>query len=151
MNKKMLENLEKKLGVATKIVEDLDLEELSIKETEIEHVEKTDEIFSNDLLKKDFLMVRQNLISLISKGQTLFDKTSELDLTELKASQIEALATLQKTISENLKMLIEIYRDIVEIENKRNNKNEVPQLVNTGTLNQVLFNGSTLDLLNALK
>jgi len=162
MKSKMLENLEKKFNVATKLAEDLELLSVEVGIPDLEPIsencEEITEVFSLRQLKQDAELVHRNLRSLVLKGQRIMDQTDALDIADLKASQIESLSSLQNTIANNLKLIIDIYKQIAEIEKIKGttlNKfsGEQPSMVNTGTVvnNQILFNGSPNDLLNILK
>lgn len=70
-------------------------------------------------LKSDFIMVKRNLKRLITHGQDLFDQIPKLDIDDLKASQIEAIASLSNSINQNLMDLVGLYKVIVEIEQAR--------------------------------
>ena len=70
-------------------------------------------------LKSDFIMVKRNLKRLITHGQNLFDQTATLDVGDLKASQIEAIAALSNSINQNLMDLVGLYKIIVDIEQAR--------------------------------
>jgi len=115
------------------------------------------EIFSLQQLKKDFELVRRNLISLVEAGQKLIQKIDVLNFTDLKASQIEALSNLQNVIGNNLKLVIDLYKQILELEDKsvtieqkkqkqlllenekeKNPKNISQTNIYIGTLNDVL-------------
>jgi hypothetical protein len=155
-----LERLEKKFNVATKLIEDLD--DISI---EFEENIKTDisipsvgeiaiqeEIFTVNQLKQDFLMIRQNIMSLITKGQRILDQVSILELSELKPSQIDAMSNLQAVIGGNLKLLISVYKEVSEIEKLRQKQLPVNETgnINMGTVNtnNIVFTGSPNDLLD---
>lgn len=104
-------------------------------------------------LKSDFIMVKRNLKRLITHGQTIFDQTLTLDIADLKASQIEAIASLSNSINQNLMDLVGLYKIIVEIEQARRGnpgptaygQNNVVQ----GNLNQV-FVGNAAEALQEI-
>ncbi len=105
----------------------------------------TSEMFSASQLKADFMLVRNNLIQLINVGQTLLKSAQFLDLDELPATKMEALASLQRAASDNLKTLITIYKDMREIEvGKGSNVRK------TETKNTSVFIGTNQKLLEAL-
>lgn len=173
MKSEKLEKLSKKFGIASKLSDDLsdlveeiqttDLvatpiatHELTVIEENINDVELEEEIFSTKQLKTDFLMIKQNLNSLIVKGQRILDSAMVLDLADLKSSQLDALTNLQNSIANNLKLMINIYKEIAEIEKLRNkNQPKIDQQngnINTGTIvnNNILLQGSTNDLLDLI-
>lgn len=165
MNKSLkLEKLEKKFNVATKLIEDLDdisaefesdvvTDIIPLPCNEIATTVQED-VFTITQLKQDFLMVRQNVMSLITKGQRILDQISILELSELKASQVEAMTNLQKVIGENLERMLNMYKMITEIEKVRQktSPNEVGGAINMGSVtnNNIVFNGSPNDLLDIL-
>ena len=69
-------------------------------------------------------MVRQNVVTLINRGQNILESATHLDLGDMKAGQLEALASLQKSLGENIKLLLGIYKDIVSIE--KDNEQSIP-------------------------
>lgn len=153
LNKKF-ENLEKKFGMVTDVLEELEIE--VVEEHPLQVVtENTDNIFSIDSLKQDFVMVRDNIIKLVTTGQRILDTASILDVSDMKASQLQALAEMQTTIGNNLKLLISIYKEITDIEKSRS-KNEVPntsQVANVGVINNnnnIVFNGTNTELLDLI-
>jgi len=158
MNKKF-ENLEKKLNIATSLVSELteeveDLPELTISSDVPAEIQET--VFTLDLLKTDFMLIRNNILKLVSTGQRVLDTASVLDVTDMKASQLQALSEMQSTIGNNLKLLISIYKDIAEIEKlriKEAAKQQTQANVNMGTVvnNNIVYSGSTTDLLQLIK
>jgi len=159
---KKLQNLEKRFGMIQTVVEEMsgDIEELHIAEIEKQgdnlpvKVEEV-EIFSLDLLKQDFMMVRQNIIKVITAGQNILSKAALLDLGEMKPTQLDALSNLQGVLGTNMKLLIELYRQIVEIEEKRKKiksgtEQGSPTVINGNQVNQQVFIGGTHDILKLL-
>ena len=73
----------------------------------------------------------------------------------MKASTIQALATLQIAIGGNLNMLMNCYKTITEIEKLRikEKKMDATSNVNMGTVvnNQILFSGDTNKLLDLIR
>jgi len=159
MNK--LQNLEKKFNVANDLMEELtevanEFEKDLIPVQSNLPVEVDEEkVFSIETLKSDFLLVRNNIVKLINTGQRILDQASILDISDLKASQLQALSDLQSTLGNNLKMLISIYKEISEIEKLRvpTTKQEIPSQINTGSItnNNIVFSGSSEELLTLIK
>lgn len=166
MNKsKKLQNLEQKFNLAENLIEelsatidDISCTELAVAEiTEGELTTVEDEkILSVATLKQDFLLVRNNLIRLINTGQRILDSASQLEISDLKASQLDALSNLQSTLGNNMQMLISLYKDIAGIEKSRQKpapKSLVPEQ-NSGTINttnnQIVFAGDSSQLLKLL-
>ncbi len=165
---KSLNKLEEKFNIANNLVEELssvveDLEfdnlpDLVSSPNEITLPQDTPvEVFSLDTLKSDFMLVRNNIIKLINTGQRILDAASVVDVSDLKASQLQALSDLQSTLGNNLKMLISTYKEIADIETSRNKAGIKTQEgisnVNTGTItnNNIVFSGSSDELLNLIK
>jgi hypothetical protein len=125
-NEEKLNNLADRLGLAKQEVEEMteDVEESfdTLAITEIaepgQHLPQTipEEVFTTDLLKTDFMMMRSNILAIINRGQSIVEQCSIMELGDMKAGQMEALATLQKSVGENIKLLTGIYKDIVSIE-----------------------------------
>jgi len=174
MNKsEKLQRLEQKFGAAQTAVAQIDdlvselginnidvepagaltVKEANLPSTETEHLE----LFSVQRLLTDFEMVRSNIIRLINTGQRILESTQVLDLGDLKASQLDALTNLQRTIAENTKMLLEIYKDMAAIEKARGAGKAKPVDVPAGnvmtgpvTQNNIVFQGSTAELMKLI-
>jgi len=122
------------------------------------------EVFSLDLLKSDFMTMRSNILSVINRGQQILKDTGTLEIGDMKASQLEALANLQKSTGDNIKLLVGIYKDIIAVEKDKyvllNGLNQ--EILGAGqgqiqvspgaTLNQnVIVAGSTHDILRLME
>lgn len=161
-----LARLESKFGMATSLVDDLDdaISELNMEENLPEIGVPTDgavapeaSIMDMNSLRQDFGLVRANVLKLVQNGQKILDKAGELDLADLKPSHIEALASLQNTIGSNLKLMMDIYKDIASIEKSRVRptvkQDLVQSNVNTGQINNtnnIMFTGSSADLMELI-
>lgn len=88
----------------------------------------------------------------MSTGQTILNTACLLDISDLKASQLEALSTLQSTLGGNIKLLLDCYKTMSDIEKSKIKAIEKPSSVNNGEVinNNILFNGSSSDLLNMI-
>jgi hypothetical protein len=158
MKSQKLENLEKRFGLAEQLMEELDgvIENigLDLQPEEIMLPTTPDQSIMNmGLLAQDFMMARNNIMKLISTGQKILDSASVLDIGDLKASQLEALSNLQTTIGNNIKLLMDIYKDIAAIEKTRQKpvtKTETNPAQVSNTVNQNLFVGSSSDLLKLI-
>jgi hypothetical protein len=161
--------LEKKLNIANTLLDELEIDDYCIEPT-IPQVyvpsdnlpstiveESTSEVFSMETLKNDFTIIKQTLHKLILSGQRVLDSTSVLDPSDMKGSQISAIAMLIQTIGANSKLMIDIYKEIAMIEKTRLSANPKdqgqPGMVNQGTVvnNQILFSGDTSQLLDFIK
>lgn len=128
-----LKQLEKKFNMAeeavnqmTEVIDALDivdddlsnlaLTELKEPGSHLPDLKNFEEVFTLDLLKKDFMHMRASILALITRGQSILDDTGQLDIGDMKASQLEALANLQKSTGENIKLLMGIYKDIIAVE-----------------------------------
>ena len=110
------------------------------------------EIFSNRDLKKDYMLVRRNLLRLVNSGQNILSAAAMSDLSDLKASQVMAFAQLQSAVGNNLKLLMETYQMITGVESERM-KMRGEMLPEGTTINQqqnIIFKGSTADLMKHL-
>ena len=108
-----------------------------------------------DSLKQDFLLVRNNIIKLINTGQRILDAVSVLDVSDIKASQLQAIAQLQTALGQNIRSLVATYKEIAEIEKLRirETKVEATPNINTGTVttNNIVFSGDSSQLLDLIK
>jgi len=156
----------------SEIIEVLDEDLTSLDTYEIkepgEHLplelDKPEEVFTLDLLKQDFMSMRTNILAVISRGQGILDDTGSLDIGDMKASQLEALSSLQRSTGENIKLLMGIYKDIIAVEkdkyvllrglNQENLGSSQGQITvgQGGTVTQnVIVAGSTHDILQLLE
>lgn len=130
-NDDKLKVLHKKFNMAensvnkmTEVIEtiDEDLTDLEVVETSEPgqnlpaELDTFEEVFTLPLLKQDFMSMRQNILAVINRGQTILNDTDQLDIGDMKASQLEALANLQRSTGENIKLLMGIYKDIIAVE-----------------------------------
>jgi hypothetical protein len=163
---KSLESLEKKLNIASSLIDELEIDNYDIIPSnsitnlpEITKVdEKGDEVFSLETLKSDFMMIRQNVMKLISTGQRILDTASLIDVSDMKASQLTALSQLQQTLGNNLKLMVDCYREISEIEKIRLcatgkvTEAGATQVNTANTVNNtIVFSGDTNSLLDIIK
>lgn len=113
-----------------------------------------DDVFSLTELKTDFTLARRNLRKLIRRGQTLMDTLQNADLEDMTAGKIMAIAQLSTSVSQQLKMLSEMYKDIMEIEKGRNGPPSGsigPSITGvTGDINMI-FAGDTKSLMKHIK
>jgi hypothetical protein len=160
-----LQNLESKFGLAENLLDELSntIEEITstelacaiIPEGEIS-ILQDESILNMHTLKQDFLLIRNNVIKLINTGQRILDGASVLDISDLKPSQLEALANLQATLGGNMKLMLDIYKDIASIEKSRRVVPTKAETLanNTGTINntnnQIVFAGDSSELLKLI-
>jgi len=165
------DKLRKRFDMATEVVEGMsdDLDDLSLCEVPepgqnlpMDPLDPDNpEVFTIQALKCDFVLIRQNVIRVINYGNNLLDQVSVLDVGDMKASQLTALATLQKTLGDNVKLLMDIYKDIIVVERGKADlagKTNPDILPGQGQMNvkgdvhqQIVVAGSTSDLLHAIK
>lgn len=114
------------------------------------------ELFELEEIKTSFIEVRRGLQQLIHKGQRLMNQTGSMDLKDMTASQVEAIATLSSTISNQMESMLSMYRTLiyVEKERKRNNTPDPSSLQvsgdNTHVTQNTVFVGDTAELLKHL-
>jgi hypothetical protein len=153
-----LQSLEKKFSLAETLVEELDscIQEFELDtdytpSTEVIDADKS--ILDMGMLKQDFGMIRSNIVKLVATGQRILESASELDIGDLKASQLDALSNLQATIGSNLQLMMNIYESIAKIEKSRQKptpKSTPEQLtaINGNVVNNnIAFSGSSSELL----
>jgi hypothetical protein len=163
MKSEKLERLEKKFNLAQILVEELsELDEtpsdnlpMSVDSGELEPYDGSSSLIDYNQLRSDFQLVRQNVLKVVNSGNRILEEVSVLDISDLKGSQIQALAQLQAALGSNIKLMMEIYKDIVTIEKAKETKKETPTKeapsIN-GNVSQtnILFSGSSSDLLNLI-
>lgn len=164
---KKFEKLEEKFNIANDLVHELSIavEEVgmpAVYEGEVLPpaviIEEDVKIFEMEGLKSDFILIRSNILKLINNGQRILDTASVVDVSDLSAKHLEALASLQQTIGNNLKLMIDCYKQIADIEKLRQKENKFKggetlggQTAGTIVNNQILFNGDTSALLDLIK
>ena len=159
--RKNIKKLEKVFNIAEDVIQSLEInkegmQEITLAPEAYQFDEK--EIEKNGVLglaelKADFLIAKRNLRKLIRHGQTLMDTSADMDMEEMTASKIMAIAQLSTSISGQLKMLVEIYKDIAEIEKSR--KGGLPGAFEgnlAGVVHQnIIFTGDATSLMKYLK
>ena len=168
MKSTKLQRLEQKFGMAEALVEELGdaISDLDVAgnvpalANDIPHdvaIKEEESVLSMASLKQDFLMVRNNILTLVKTGQEILQAASAMDFSDLKPSHLEALSSLQNTVGSNLQLMINIYKDLAAIEKSRIrpvSKAEAAAQVNTGVINNnntnVLFTGSSADLMELI-
>lgn len=106
-------------------------------------------------LKKDFLIAKRNLRKLIAHGQRLMDTSAGMSLDEMTATQIQAVAQLSDSVTNQLQLMITLYKDITEIQ--KNLTPSTPGNLPAGATvqgnvvtNNVLFQGDTSQLMKLI-
>ena len=116
---------ETQINKMTNIIDELEGDDLSHLETTEtkepgEHLpaklDEFEEVFTLELLKQDFMSMRVSILAVINKGQKILDDVEILEISDMKASQLEALSSLQRSTGENIKLLMGIYKDIISVE-----------------------------------
>ena len=133
-----------------KQVEDIDYEEVS---SEID-----DNIITIDLLKKDFLFIRETLLETVKNGKTVIGKLSlEIEVQEGSSGNvISAYAELVATVNNSLKLLSGTYKDIIEMNiklKKLDSEKESKDFKINGDLNVTnnTIQASVKDIVNAMQ
>lgn len=114
------------------------------------------ELFELEEIKTSFIEVRRGLQQLIHKGQRLMNQTGSMDLRDMTASQVEAIAALSATISNQMESMLSMYRTLIYVEKERKKSNvpEQGQLTvtgdNTNVTQTTVFVGDTAELLKHL-
>lgn len=148
--------IENIFNAAEEVIENLEVDDeklitmgpASYEIDEVGDIEETDTVFEVMELKKDFIMVKRNLQKLVRQGQNLMDGVGIMHLDDMNGAQMSGIAQLSDVIGNQLKMMIEMYKDISEIERNKKPQNPLVPGNVTGDLNQnILFTGTTADLL----
>ncbi len=154
---KRMKKVEELFDASEKAMEECSLPDMEIipavSDTEITEVTEDSslKLFEMNELRSDFLLSRQNLQALLSRCQSLMEQVPKLDINDMKASQIDAIASLSNAITTQLQLMTSSYKVLAEIENLRN---PTPKGVNVGKTeiqNQAVFVGSNSELLKLLK
>jgi len=140
MNKKTsktLEKVERMLNMSNDVLNDLNIDEstdeektlvLTTPDSDIQPIpeqttalattdpEQDERLFELQELKGTFQLVKRNVQRLVDRGMGMMDQTVGMDVDDMKASEIAAFAELSNVTSNQLKMLVELYKDIISIE-----------------------------------
>ncbi len=136
MNKipKRLKKVEELFEVAEKTLEECRLPSEESTEIEVLPAENTTELteplqdgsdiklprlFDLHEVRQDFVLAKRNLHKLLHRCQSLMDGTSGMDIVEMKASQIEAIALLSNSINMQIQNVVRLYKDLADIEQMR--------------------------------
>lgn len=93
----------------------------------------------------DYQLARSTLRKLILKGETALDDMIELARNSEHPRTFEVAGQLIKTMSDVSKDLIGLQKQVKDLQDKPEEKPVI------GTQNNIMFNGSTSDLLKMLK
>jgi len=120
--------------------------------------ERTDSVFQLTELKKKYDLAQQSLQQIINFGQNLMSQTVTLELNDMKASEISAIAQLSQTIYTQLRGMVNMLKDITEIELNVKELNSVQQGMGklpSGTSftqhNTTVIQGTTSDIIKQIK
>lgn len=124
--------------------------------TDIEYDERTQNLITINLLKKDFILIRDTLLTNISNGKNVISAMT-VELMSLEGTQnaqmLLAYGQLVGIVNNSMKLLTSTYKDIIEIqksviveEEKDNQKNGNGDVYNT----QINF-GSVSELIKQIK
>lgn len=118
--------------------------------------EEDTQVFELTELKRTFILVKRNLQATVDRNQELLDQTRGIKITEMKASEISAVAELSNVTSNQLKMLVEVYKDIIQIEKGlrelKNSNGGMPNLPPGASFqqNNIILQGSTQEALKQI-
>jgi len=107
-------------------------------------------LFALEEVRTDFLIVKRNLLKLMNKCQTLMDGTTEMQIFNITASQIDAISQLSNSITLQIQTVLKLYKDLAEIEQLRIPP-EQRKLKKNEEKNGVVYIGDTKSLLNIIK
>lgn len=159
-----LKKVEEILNVSNDTIDEIELSDeqsFDLQEREQYDILDPDDNFDEDItsivelrdLKKTFVMVKRNLQKLVVQGQTLMSQTIGVNIMELKASEIDAISKLSAVVSDQLKMMITIYQDIIKIEKDIRILNSDSPIVPEGTTlkqTNVTINTTTASLIKQI-
>lgn len=123
---KTAEKLNELFGVAENIIDEIeDTEQLITTKdtlpTESSNldVDISDEsLYTLNELKEDFISAKDTLKKIIKIGEALMEDII-IDFHSLTASQVDALSNLSKTISQQVKIMLELYKDLKSFETEQ--------------------------------
>ncbi len=118
------EKLQEKLDIAKDVLQKTS-EIVLLKEDKLIAYDDEEVVLNIKDLRDDFIKARKTLQNIIEKGEDLLNKIEILDIEDLKASQIQAIASLQSAIGSNTKLLLDIYKQRQEIEKNNHKDKEV--------------------------
>jgi|TARA_R110000851_G_scaffold180458_1_gene328075 hypothetical protein len=135
---------DKKKTVNEKIANELDIELQEEEKKEITKKQETPLVKQKEDSNKDYISVRGNLYSIISKGNEAIDGILEVAQEGDSPRAYEVAAQMIKTVAEANKDLIDLHKKMKEL-----NKEEIVNNQNN-TTNNAIYVGSTKDLQDIL-
>lgn len=151
-----LDKLNEFFDITTSTIDEIKKEVDAVEEPEIDIIDTNDDsIITISILKQDFNFIRSTLLETVKNGRLVIDKISlEIDVGEgSSASIISAYAELVGTVNNSLKLLSSTYKDIVDINNKINDKKKEKSGTVQGDVNITnnnIISASVNDILKAM-
>lgn len=99
-------------------------------------------------LEDDFALARKTMRSILLKGEGTFDEIINLARNSEHPRSYEVAGQLMKTISDVAKDLLQLQKQVKDIEK---DSPEVNSTASIGTQNNIVFAGTTTELLKMLK
>ena len=101
-------------------------------------------------LESDYQKARDSIRSLLDKSDHIVDNMIQIAIQTESARSFEVASTLIKTMGDLAKDLVALHKQTQDAKAKRRDTEQGAQIVNN-TQNNVVFQGSTSDLLRAMK
>jgi hypothetical protein len=101
-------------------------------------------------LENDFEYVRSNMYNIIEKGTDALEELIHFAKASQSPRAFEVIAKLMDSISNSNEKIIDNYQKLKNI-NKSKDKDDKNNNQNAGTINNILFNGTTEQLFDAIE
>lgn len=99
--------------------------------------------------RDDYEKTRETLYDLIDKGSDVLEHMVELAKGSEDPRSYEVTATLIKTVADTAKELMKLQKSMKELDKSKKTEEQVPTQI--GQQTNIVFNGSTVDLLKEIR
>ena len=146
-----INKLSEKLEIAKEELKTLEV--IEVPQEEQKELLTEDVLIDANLLSKkqmiqdDFMEVRNSLKNLVKRGEDIINQIQFVDVADLKSSQIQAVASLQSAIGSNLKLLLDLHKQLIDTNNSLEYKKDKKEDSNVKIQQNNLFVGTSRDLL----
>jgi len=137
---------------ADKIAEKLNIED--IQQVDLKEVPKVDSHLNEEMtdLNEDYSILRQKIAHILVRSEEILDEATKTVKVMPNAMNISAFSDLVKSISESSKMLLEVHKEIIGIQEKQLKMEQMKKELNEEVKQNEQLTASTLkDILKIVK
>ena len=137
---------------ADKIAEKLNIED--IQQVDLKEVPKVDSHLHDETidLNEDYSLLRQKIAHILTRSEEILDEATKTVKVMPNAMNISAFSDLVKSISESSKMLLEVHKEIIGIQEKQLKMEQMKKELNDEVKQNDQLTATTLkDILKIVK